>query len=129
MSPELASRIRQQIRQLQERRGQLEKRLMRRRRMIRASFIERFLGTRESKRQTPAYYLSYREQGKTVLEHVGAERREEVRAQAREWSEFSGLVADWVKVVRELEKRWRELGEAQAEKPRHESGSGLADLE
>lgn len=117
MNPETASRIRQQIRQLRERRDRLEEGLLRRRRMIRASFIERFLGTKTSKRDKPAYYLSYRSEGKTVLEHVSAERRAEARRGAGEWSEFSSLVAEWVKVVRELEKRWRELGEAQAERP------------
>ena len=117
MDLKLASALRQQIQQLRERRNSLEDQLLVRRRMLRASFLERYLGTRRSKRRKPAYYLSYRKGGKTVLEYVRAEGRSGVRERAEAWGEFTAWLAEWVQLGRELERNWRELGQAQAEEP------------
>jgi len=117
MDPDLASRLRQQAHRLRLQRRRIEARLLKRRSMLRASFITRYLGTSRSKRSTPATYLSFRWKGRTVLRHVAARERGRVERRARAWSEYSRLVARWVKVCRELERCWRALGEAQSESP------------
>lgn len=115
MNPARASRLRQQVACLRTRRAQLETRLLRRRRMLRASLVERYLGTTAKKRKTPAYYLSGLYQGKTVLRYVRKEDWSRVLPQARAWSEYYHLAAQWVKLGEELEAVWRELGQAQAD--------------
>ena len=54
-----ASRLRQEIGQLAGEWNQLQKRMLCRGRMIPASLIARHLGTRERKRASTAYYLSW----------------------------------------------------------------------
>lgn len=110
-----ASRLRQEISHLIDRRNGIEKRLFERRRMLRASFLVRYLGTKEAKRHSPAYYLSFRKEGKTVLRYVPSKERASVKARAEAWGEYVRLVAEWVRISRQLEKSWRTLGEAQAE--------------
>jgi hypothetical protein len=110
-----ASRLRQKISGLIGRRNAIEKRLFERRRMVRASFLVRYLGTKQAKRRTPAYYLSFRKEGRTVLKYVPSWERASVKARAEAWGEYVRLVAEWVRVCREIEKVWRALGEAQAE--------------
>lgn len=110
-----ASRLRQKISGLIGRRNAIEKRLFERRRMVRASFLVRYLGTKQAKRRTPAYYLSFRKEDRTVLKYVPSRERASVKARAEAWGEYVRLVSEWVRVCREIEKGWRALGEAQAE--------------
>jgi hypothetical protein len=110
-----ASRLRQKISGLIGRRNAIERCLFDRRQMVRASFLVRYLGTKQAKRRTPAYYLSFRKGGRTVLKYVPSRQRESVKARAEAWGEYVRLVAEWVRISREIEKGWRALGEAQAE--------------
>ena len=115
MDPERASCLRQEISQLIGQRNGLEKRLLRRRRMVRASYVVRYLGTKEAKRRTPADYLSFRKGGRTVLRYVLPAERVSLKAKAQGWGQYVRWIAQWVKISRDLEKAWRALGEAQAE--------------
>ena len=110
-----ASRLRQMIAGLKAERTRLEERLLRRRQMLRASLIERYLGTSEQKRATPAYYLSFLHEGKTVLKYVRQSKLLTVEPKARAWSEYGRLLAEWVKVTRRQEAAWRALGKAQSD--------------
>lgn len=96
--------------------GRIEEQLLRRRRMLRASLIERYLGTAEHKRATPAYYLSFLYEGKTALKYVKQGKLLGIEPRARAWSEYNRLLAEWVKVVRRLEAAWRALGQAQSDR-------------
>lgn len=122
MDLDSASRLRQQIYTLRKQRDRIEAALLKRRRMLRASFISRLLGTSRSKRAKPAFYLSFRKQGRTVLQYVSAERHRSVKAKAGEWGEYLRLVSEWVKNARELEALYRKLGEAQSEVPGEQGG-------
>jgi hypothetical protein len=115
MDTERASRLRQEISRLMGQRNALEKRLLRRRHMLRASYVVRYLGTKEAKRRTPADYLSFRKGGRTVLRYVLPAERISVKAKAQAWGQYVRWIAEWVKITRDLEKAWRALGEAQAE--------------
>jgi hypothetical protein len=83
--------------------------------MLRASFIVRYLGTSRKKRSTPAFYLSYRSKGRTVLKYVVLRDRRRLKARAEGWGEYQRLIAEWVKVCKQIEVCWRSLGEAQSD--------------
>jgi hypothetical protein len=83
--------------------------------MLRASFIVRYLGTSTRKRRSPAFYLSFRSKGRTVLRYVASKDRQRFRAKAEAWGEYQRLIAEWVKVCKQIEVCWRSLGEAQSD--------------
>jgi len=116
MNLKLASRLRQRIVALCAERKNLETRLLRRRRMLRASLIERYLGAAGHRRKTPAYYLSFLHQGKRGLKYVKQHDLLRIEPRTKAWGEYYHLVADWVKLSQQLEKTWRALGQAQADK-------------
>jgi hypothetical protein len=117
MNPALASRLRQQIAALRSERARLERRLLKRRRMLRASLVERYLSTGDGKRKTPAYYLSFLREGRTVQKYVRLKAVAKVRPRTQAWSEYYYLLARWVKLNQKLADVWRELGQAQADEP------------
>ena len=102
-----ASRLRQEIGQLAAEWNHLQKRMLRPGRMIRASLIARHLGTREKKRSSTAYYLSWAEGGKTILRHVAKEDVEGTRGKVAAWREQD--------LLQKQEKQWdRALQKAKA---------------
>jgi len=117
MNLALASRLRQQIAELRAERARLEGRLLKRRRMLRAALVERYLSTGDGKRRTPAYYLSFLRGGRTVQKYVRLSAVSKVRPRTRAWSEYYHLLARWVKLNQRLADVWRELGQAQADEP------------
>ena len=122
MSPHNPSRLRQEIYRLRKQRDRIENALLQKKRMIRASFLIRYLGTKSAKRRKPAYYLSSRREGKTILHYVSAKGHQKIRAKADAWGEYVKLVAEWVKLSRQIEKCFRQLGEAQAVLPGKQRG-------
>ena len=117
MNLALASRLRQQLVGLRSERARLEHRLLKRRRMLRAAFVERYLSTGDGKRKTPAYYLSFLREGRTVQKYVRLQTVSKVRPRTQAWSEYYHLLARWVKLNQQLADVWRELGQAQADEP------------
>jgi hypothetical protein len=123
MNPALASRLRQQLAQLRSQRARLEYRLLKRRRMLRATCVERHLSLGQSKRKTPAYYLSFYHQGKTVQKYIRLEELSKIMPRARAWGEYYHLLAQWVKLNDRMADAWRELGAAQADDPTEEESA------
>jgi hypothetical protein len=117
MNPALASRLRQQLVQLRSERARLEYKLLKRRRMLRATFVERHLHLGSKKRKTPAYYLSFYRKGKTVQKYIRLEELSKIMPRARAWGEYYHLLAQWVKLSERMADAWRELGSAQADEP------------
>jgi hypothetical protein len=112
-----ASRLRQRIAALRSERARLECQLLKRRRMLRAAFVERHLSTGDGKRKTPAYYLSFLREGRTVQKYVRLRSVSKVRPRTQAWSEYYHLLARWVKLHQQMADVWRELGQAQADEP------------
>ncbi len=52
-----------------------------------------------------------------MLKYVSSEDKVTLEARAKEWGEYVRLMSEWVKLSRELETCFRELGEAQADEP------------
>lgn len=112
---EEASLTRKKIAELRTERNNLEEKLLRRRHMIQASLVKRFLGTRERKRKKPYWYLSRAIEGKTILSYVRFSDLIKIKKKAGAWKEFSSTLAQWVKVTGHLERLLRHLGEVQSE--------------
>ena len=113
----MASRLRQQIAELRSERARVESQLLKRRRMLRATFVERYLSVGDGKRKTPAYYLSFLREGRTVQKYVRLQTVSKIRPKTQAWSEYYHLLARWVKLNQQLADVWRELGQAQADEP------------
>jgi hypothetical protein len=119
-SRERASRLRQEIGQLADEWNRLQKEMLRPERMIPASLIARHLGTRERKRASTAYYLSWAEQGKTILRHVRQEEVEGVRVKVQAWGAYRRRLRRCRQIAGRLLELLDQLGHGQAERP----GSG-----
>ena len=115
MNEQKASRIRKEISLLRKERMGLENSVLRHRRMIDACLIERYLGTREKKRTTPAFYLSQKTEGKTDLKYVRKEEVSKVKRKTEAWREYSLLIQRIVSLNRRIERFLRELGKSQVE--------------
>ena len=114
MNPALASRLRQQIGELRSERARLEYRLLRRRRMLRATLVERCLSAGDGRRKAPACYLSFLREGRTGERYVRLRSVTKVRPRTEAWSEYYHRLARWVKLNQQLADVWRELGQAEA---------------
>ena len=113
----MASRLRQQLSELRVERARLERKLLLRRRMLRATLVVRYLSTGSGKRKTPAYYLSFLRDGRPVQKYVRLGDLAKVRPKAETWSEFYHLLAEWVRLNQRMADVWRELGQAQSDDP------------
>lgn len=115
-----ASRLRQQI----ARRGgelfALQEQMLRARRMIAASLVERHLGTADDKRASSAFYLSCATQGRTRLVYIPKAQVERVRVQVEAWRAYRAALQRWRALSQEMAGLLRELGEAQASRPGEE---------
>ena len=117
-----ASQLRQEIGRLARELSGLTQELLRPRRMIAGSLVERHLGTRHEKRASGAFYLSWAEKGRTHLAYVPKEEVEEVRRQVEAWKAYRQKLRRWGEGVERLWGLWRQLGEAQRPGPPKESG-------
>jgi len=115
--PRLASTIRQELGRLRTERPLLERELLRRRRMLAASLIERHLGTRTQKRDSAAFYLSWASHGHTRLAYVPKDQVAACRERVAAWRQFRATLRRWRQVAGRMARLWRELGEAQADSP------------
>jgi hypothetical protein len=103
---------RAQIRTLQLRRRSLESQLLQPRPMIAASRVERFLPRGQSRRSSPAYYLSRWRQGRSKLTYVRKEELAAVRQPCQAYREFQQALRGWREVTQELEALWKRLLES-----------------
>jgi len=112
-----ASRLRQEIVRWAGEWNHLQEQMLRPGRMIRASLIARRLGTRERKRASTAYYLSWAERGRTVLRHVAKEEVEGVRVHVAAWRAHRQRLRRCRQIAARLVALLDQLGQEQAERP------------
>ena len=115
-----ASRLRQEIGRLAGEWNQAQKQMLRPGRMIPASLIARHLGTRERKRVSTAYYLSWAERGKTILRHVAKEEVEGARVKVQSWRAYRRRLRRCREIAGRLLELLDQLGQEQAERPTEE---------
>lgn len=114
---ERASRLRQEIGDLAAEWNRLQKRMLRPERMIPASLVARHLGTREQKRASTAYYLSWAARGKTLLRHVARAEVERVRVKVEAWRSYRQRLRRCRQIAGRLLELLDQLGQEQAERP------------
>ena len=112
--PDSSGPLRRQIRTLQAERRSLESKLMQPQAMLAASLVERFLGSGDSPRHSPAYYLSRSEQGRSKLTYVKKEELDAVRRQCAAHRAFQQNLRAWRRVTAALQQRWKQLQQAQS---------------
>ena len=115
--PDQASAWRGELARLAAEVAALVRALLRRRRMVRASLIERHLGTSGRKRGAGAFYLSWAEGGRTRLVYVRRAQVPAVRAPVAAWREHRRLVRRLRRAAAQLAGVAEQLGAAQAERP------------
>ncbi len=108
------AQLRTRIRFQQIRRRSLESMPLRPQEMIAASLVERFLGSGDRRRRSPAYYLSRSLQGRSKLIYVKQGDLAAVRRQCQGYHAFRENLSEWRRLGRELETLWAQLLEAQS---------------
>jgi len=108
-----ASKIRKEICLLKVQRDRLEASALHRRIMIDACLIERFLGTKEKKRTTPAYYLSRKIGGKTRLIYIPREEVGKLKKRTDKWREYALLMKRINLLSQRIIALFRRLGKVQ----------------
>lgn len=108
--------IQRKIRKKQAQRDKTEKILRETRgEMVAACLVERRSLAGGKKRKTPAFYLSRKVNGKTVLKYIRKAELLEMKEKTARWKTFSAALAQWVKVTREIERLYREIGSMQSD--------------
>ena len=83
------------------------------RQMISASLIERYLGTKEHKRTSAAFYLSFCQNGKTKLKYVPKGRLKTISAQAAQWKRYQQALRRWMQLSNDIWQDFKQLGKLQ----------------
>jgi len=104
------SKLKAKIRYLMKQRGLSEKYLLSHHSLINASFIKMETLSHGKKRGTPAYYLSRKIDGVTRLTYVKTKDLAIVRRRALAYKYFIQNLAKFVKLSKEIEVSFRELG-------------------
>lgn len=93
--------------------SKLQEQLLEPKEMIGASLIKRYLGTKEQKRSSYAFYLSTSKNGQTRLRHVSKNKVKLIQANVLAWKIYQQKLKDWKRITRSLNQDFRELGNIQ----------------
>ncbi|MFZ5985897.1 MAG: hypothetical protein ACOYWZ_02075 [Bacillota bacterium] len=122
----MASQIRQKISRKLEEKQTIERFLLEHREMIAGCLIERRLGTSVKKRSSPAYYLSGKISGKTILRYVKKGELRRIKEKVSQWRVFNRYLVRWWNISNEVRKLFRELGRVQSDEPFKKETKGLS---
>ena len=81
--------------------------------MITASLIRRYLGTKEQKRVSPAFYISVFKNGRTILKHVSKRNLKLVENQVMVWKKYRQDLKRWQNLTRIIWQDLKQLGKMQ----------------
>ena len=104
------SKVKARLRYLIKQRSNSEKYLLAHHSLINASFIKMEALAHGKKRKTPAYYLSKKIDGVTKLIYVKAKDVTIIRRRALAYKYYIQNLAKFVKLSRQIESSFRELG-------------------
>lgn len=91
----------------------LQEQLLEPKEMIGASLIKRYLGTKEQKRLSYAFYLSTSQNRQTKLQHVSKNKVELVQANVLHWKVYQQQLKEWKRITKSLNQDFKELGNIQ----------------
>jgi len=104
------SKIKAKIKQMIKQRSNSEKYLLAHHKLINASFIKMDGLAHGKKRKTPAYYLSKKIDGVTKLTYIKTKDLATIRRRALAYKYYIQNLAKFVKLSRQIEASFRELG-------------------
>ena len=107
------TKLRKQINFQFEKLAKLHAEMLSPKEMIAASLIKRYLGTKEQKRVSPAFYLSLLKNGQTTLKHVSKHNVELVKIQVMTWKKYREDLKRWRKLTRIIWQDLKQLGKMQ----------------
>ena len=110
VNEENISKLKAKLGYLINQRSNYEKYLLANHSLINASFIKMDTLSHGKKRKTPAYYLSRKINGTTKLTYVKAKDIAVVKRRAAAYKYFMQNLSKFVKLSKELEASFRELG-------------------
>lgn len=102
MSRTERDQVREQLGRLLQRRRKIEDDLLVPRSYLHASLLERFLGSRDRQRKSPAYYLSRSIRGKSHLKHVRKQDLDRVRREVEAYRTFSEKLVELRRLCDEI---------------------------
>ena len=108
-----AAKLRKQIKFQLKKAAKLQAEMLPPKEMIAGSLIKRYLGTKENKRVSPAFYLSGFKNGKTTLKHVSKRDVETVKIQVLAWRKYRQDLKRWQQLTRIIWEDLKQLGKAQ----------------
>ncbi|MCG2736061.1 MAG: hypothetical protein ABIH09_04560 [Candidatus Omnitrophota bacterium] len=82
-------------------------------RMISGSLIKRYLGTKEHKRTSPAFYLSILKNGKRKLEYISKSEVKTAQAQVMEWKKYKHNLKRWSELTNFIRQDLKQLSKIQ----------------
>ncbi len=107
------TKLRKQINFQFEKLAKLQAEMLSSKEMIAASLIKRYLGTKEQKRVSPAFYLSVFKNGRTTLKHVSKRNVELVKIQVMAWKKYREDLKRWRKLTQIIWQDLKQLGKMQ----------------
>ena len=108
-----AAKLRKQIKFQLKKAGKLQAEMLSPKEMISGSLIKRYLGTKEQKRISPAFYLSGFKNGRTTLKHVSKRDVESVKIQVIAWKKYREDLKRWRNLTQIIWQDLKQLGKTQ----------------
>ena len=110
-----AAKLRKQIKFQLKKAAKLQAEMLSPKEMIAGSLIKRYLGTKEHKRVSPAFYLSGFKNGRTTLKHISNRDVETVRNQVLAWKKYRQDLKRWRNLTQIIWQDLKQLGKMQDE--------------
>ena len=107
------AKLRKQINLQLKKTAKLQAEMLSPKEMIAGSLIKRYLGTKEHKRVSPAFYLSGFKNGRTTLKHVSKRDVELVKTQVIAWKKHRQDLKKWRQLTQRIWEDLKQLGKAQ----------------
>lgn len=93
--------------------NKLQEEMLLPKKMIAGSLIKRYLGTKNHKRTSHAFYLAMVKNGVNKLEYVSKTKVELIRTQTMEWKKYKHDLKRWRELMDSIRQDFKQLGELQ----------------
>jgi len=103
------TKLRKQINSQFEKLTKLQAEMLSPKEMIAACLIKRYLGTKEQKRVSPAFYLSVFKNGRTILKHVSKRDVELVKVRVMAWKKYREDLKRWQKLTQAIRQDFKTI--------------------
>ncbi len=105
--------LKKQINYKFEEANKLQEEMLLPKKMIAASLIKRYLGTKKHKRTSPAFYLAMSKNGVNKLEYISKSKVKIIKTQTMEWKKYKYDLKRWRELMDSIRQDFKQLGELQ----------------